>query len=955
MSSPDDDHESPSPLSVAEQARRKKKQRACDYCRRKKIRCDGAEMPEHQCSRCISQGIECTYEPVNTRPPSKSYVQILENRLQNMEKLFGQLHPNLSIPKDFDSVLEANRLRAQAETPSATSASSPSRPSAYSSPSGLTPRPPEPDASVDSDELDPSDDERQAKVNILRQFRHGLAITPGGALRYHGKSSNLMFLQTVMELKDKVTGMRLEDTPSDGDKQMRDQLSFSESGATSFQTMPNNWSQRKEVSKDNPPHSDFPPRDLINQLADAYWDNLEMYTPLLHRPTFDGYLDEGKHLTDRGFGSVVLLSGWHWFERVDQARWSVLDRPKLEDLQVCVLTASYLVGTHSPQSGWNIIGLGIRLAQDVGCHRKKMYKPNPSVEDELWKRAFWCLLAFDRMGSFGLGRPAAIHDEDFDTEPLLEVDDEYWLNDDPGLCFKQPEGKPSRVAFTNCFARLQKILTFASRTVYSINKSKLSLGYVGANWEQRIVADLDSALNRWIDTIPEHLKWENQSSADDFFMGQSSTLYSHYYFAQICVHRPFIPSPNKPSRLPFPSLTICTNAARSCTHVLDIYFQRTGRALTMQRLPLFTAGLVLLLNMWGSKKAGLPFSPNMDDVQKCVTMLKSLQGRAKATSTFLEILNTLVSIGDFNMPKSPQPAPPPGPSNLSDGVLQSPFFRNTVTHDPNTPSDQSSPSTSKATNPTPSPNVFSLPMHTADLGRVGVYSTFATTPRAPQMEAESFQLSPQQMEQTRARTHMSPGPSLSQPDQGIPELGFARPRGYTVPDDNIPMPQQLTQYSELLAALSAAPATPGSGAAPAAFAGHANRAAMAAAAGFPMDGSGFGGERFCGGAAFGGGGFGGAGFDGDFGMGGLGGGLGMHAGMAGVAGPASADTPPGLDADVAMMSVEGFAFPDATMDAWNAAPTSFEWDDWGAYLDTMGGVQQPQGFEQPQHGAGMGL
>ena len=39
---------------------------------------------------------------------------------------------------------------------------------------------------------------------------------------------------------------------------------------------------------------------------------------------------------------------------------------------------------------------------------------------------------------------------------------------------------------------------------YSINKSKLSLGFVGPEWEQRIVAELDSALNKWIDTVPEH-------------------------------------------------------------------------------------------------------------------------------------------------------------------------------------------------------------------------------------------------------------------------------------------------------------------------------------------------------------------------------------------------------------------------------------------------------------------
>ena len=33
--------------------------------------------------------------------------------------------------------------------------------------------------------------------------------------------------------------------------------------------------------------------------------------------------------------------------------------------------------------------MAIRVAQDVGAHRRKVYNPIPSVESELWKRAFW--------------------------------------------------------------------------------------------------------------------------------------------------------------------------------------------------------------------------------------------------------------------------------------------------------------------------------------------------------------------------------------------------------------------------------------------------------------------------------------------------------------------------------------------------------------------------------------
>lgn len=53
------------------------------------------------------------------------------------------------------------------------------------------------------------------------------------------------------------------------------------------------------------------------------------------------------------------------------------------------LTALYLMGCTTPQVSWTLTGMAIRLAQDVGAHRRKVYNTVPSVEGELWKRAFW--------------------------------------------------------------------------------------------------------------------------------------------------------------------------------------------------------------------------------------------------------------------------------------------------------------------------------------------------------------------------------------------------------------------------------------------------------------------------------------------------------------------------------------------------------------------------------------
>jgi hypothetical protein len=116
----------------------------------------------------------------------------------------------------------------------------------------------------------------------------------------------------------------------------------------------------------------------------------------------------------------------------------------------------------------------------------------------------------------------------FDVDLPKDCDDEYWETDDPELAFKQPLGKPSKVAFFISLIRQQEIVAFALRTIvglrvknalrtyrlsfrmltiylqYTIKKSKVLLGFVGQEWEQRVVSQLDSALNQWVDSVPDH-------------------------------------------------------------------------------------------------------------------------------------------------------------------------------------------------------------------------------------------------------------------------------------------------------------------------------------------------------------------------------------------------------------------------------------------------------------------
>lgn len=72
----------------------------------------------------------------------------------------------------------------------------------------------------------------------------------------------------------------------------------------------------------------------------------------------------------------------------------------------------FLRGTTSPAVGWVFITVGLRKAQDAGAHRKNVYHIHPTIDDELWKRAVWCLILSDRIGGVSLGRGCSINEEE---------------------------------------------------------------------------------------------------------------------------------------------------------------------------------------------------------------------------------------------------------------------------------------------------------------------------------------------------------------------------------------------------------------------------------------------------------------------------------------------------------------------------------------------------------------
>lgn len=102
----------------------------------------------------------------------------------------------------------------------------------------------------------------------------------------------------------------------------------------------------------------FPPPDLMSQLVNLYFQELNIYLPVLHRPTFERSIQSQLHFRDNGFASALLLvcaigarwssdkracvyggsckkesRGWAWFNDVQEQRIAYTSFPGLYDLQ----------------------------------------------------------------------------------------------------------------------------------------------------------------------------------------------------------------------------------------------------------------------------------------------------------------------------------------------------------------------------------------------------------------------------------------------------------------------------------------------------------------------------------------------------------------------------------------------------------------------------------------------
>lgn len=191
------------------------------------------------------------------------------------------------------------------------------------------------------------------------------------------------------------------------------------------------------------------------------------------------------------------------------------DEIGIELVQLLLLMGFYLQSTERFSKSWNITGLAIRMAQNLGLQlspndaRKKGLVTSclTQLESEMRIRVWYGCVLLDREISMSFGRPSMINAHTTSEQPRLsEVIDDEFLNDEGiGKRHSQPNNYPSLLESYIQTIKLYNILGQV------LDREEPSDTPPNANPDTRSLLDLDTAVMDWRDSLPAHLQYDPSS------------------------------------------------------------------------------------------------------------------------------------------------------------------------------------------------------------------------------------------------------------------------------------------------------------------------------------------------------------------------------------------------------------------------------------------------------------
>ena len=484
------DHEDGSPLE--DTSKRRRIARACDVCRRKKIRCDG----QYPCSNCAAYQTECVSSNVPKKratPRGAKYIQNLELRCRHLETLLAEAIPGCNINEMLDATASASpggQLQGRRSIDNLSGSQ----------------------MLADAQRPESEDDE-----DLAERFGY-LMSKDDGASEYLGASNTATILISSAKRIQGITG---DDTFNQFCQTSQAQIEAAQAEAN-----------RRDLSSlvgetFAPPQLFYPDLQTCMMYIQAYFETVQVIYPLFDKEEFlrdckpllerQGANHDlemciiflvvmalGSHVVHCDFPGDTKSMGWTLYAQAHRLLLRVMQKQSLRAVQGMILLSLYMQPSGRTDSLWLMVGSLVRSAQSLGIHRKlpdytsQDGKNNrmTKVELEARKHAFWTIYILDNNLAVISGKPAAIHDCDCDQDLPDGTADEL-----PTLGMLMcMDGKPFN--FFNAQIQLAQISCDAQKRLYSAKAmNDLSKQQISA-----IINELHQRLLTWCHNLPPLLR-----------------------------------------------------------------------------------------------------------------------------------------------------------------------------------------------------------------------------------------------------------------------------------------------------------------------------------------------------------------------------------------------------------------------------------------------------------------
>ncbi|KAH8701285.1 fungal-specific transcription factor domain-containing protein [Phaeosphaeriaceae sp. PMI808] len=547
--------------------KRRRVTRACDECRRKKIKCDGKQ----PCTHCTVYSYECTYDqPSNRRRnATPQYIEALESQLKRAKALLHVVFPTVDLnDPSIDAHLQSGLL-PQLPTAAPRQQTVPTDPRLVHSQGELL-----------------VDDVNDSHLEAMVKATGHLDLDEEGNWDYHGHSSGVSFMSGLRQFGE------MFQLPADSSPSLKHR-SMSQGPPS-----PHSTQSFADSSSALPTAADLPSKNDAQNLCDAAIVEASAMLRVVHLPTFYKQFDRMYDLPHEDYGNAennflpllfsalalgklfsrneddldkasyetLIDEGYKYFRAARQLT-DVTDCRDLTSLQTIIFMIQFLQSSAKLSACYAYIGVALRSALRMGLHRSFDTNFN-TIETETRKRIFWVIRRMDSYVGAMLGLPRFLEDEDIDQEWPAEVDDDYITE---GGILPMPEGNISVMVAFNAHTRIVQVLSKICKYVYPIkgthsgkNSVKYTVGYSK-------IRELEQDLSRWLDELPAALKPGGESSP--LMTRVQQMLRMAFGHAQLLLYRPFlhyvsqISTENQIDQRAYACASACVSVSRNIIHI----------------------------------------------------------------------------------------------------------------------------------------------------------------------------------------------------------------------------------------------------------------------------------------------------------------------------------------------------------------------------------------------------